>query len=577
MSPPRGKIEVILEKRGPLTLRSNDYVATGGEGSVYRAKRTIIKIYTDPQKMQQDGMPEKIKLLATIQHKYIVSPQGLVTDLKNSPIGYYMPFANGEPLSRVFTNDFRQREKFNDECAKALVDRMREVIQFAHDNRAVMVDANELNWLVALKKLETPEPRAIDIDSWAIGQWPAKVIMPSIRDWHSKKFDQLTDWFAWGIVTFLVFTGIHPYKGKLDGYKPGELERRMKDNASIFSPGVRLNRAVRDFNCIPGPLRDWYQATFQQGERGIPPSPFEAGKAIAAAARITHAVVTATGALIFDKLFGKAGDPVIRIWPCGIALLKSGELIRLASKRIISKVTTSDSEVIKVDKGWLIAERNNGNIDFRYINESNFEEEPIVLNIKGYHLLRYENRLFIVTEKGLTEIDFRNLGKPILSVGQTWGVMINATKWFDGVGIQDAMGVTFIVAPFGDKYCTQVRAKELDGITPITAKAGNRFISLVGIDKNGTYHKLEFTFDSGYKSYTLWQKEVDSPSLNVAILPKKVCATIVDDGELNIFVPVSGKVIKVSDKNITTEMTLSNWDDKVIYLHNDEVWQVRMK
>ncbi len=577
MPPPNSKIEVILEGRGPLTLRQNDYITTGGEGSVYRAKRTIIKVYTDPKKMQRDGMPDKIKLLSTIQHKYIVSPKGLVTNTRNSPIGYYMSFENGEHLSRVFTNDFRQREGFDDECAKTLVDRMRETIQFAHSKGAVLVDANELNWLVALQKLATPEPRAIDVDSWAIGRWPAKVIMPSIRDWHSKEFNQLTDWFSWGIVTFLVLTGIHPYKGKLDGYKSGELERRMRDNASIFNPGIRLNRAVRAFNCIPGPLRDWYHATFQLGERGIPPSPFETGKAVAVAARITHAVITTTGALIFDKLFGKAGDPVIRVWPCGIALLKSGELIQLANKRAVGKITFPDSEIIQVDRGWLIAERNNGNIDFRYINETSLKEEPVVLNIVGQHLLRYENRLFIVTEKGLTEVDFRNLGKPILSVGQTWGVMVNATKWFDGVGIQDAMGATFIIAPFGDKSCRQVRAQELDAITPITAKAGNRFISLVGIDKNGMYHKFEFTFDSNYKSYTLWQKGTDSPSLNIAILPKKVCATIVDDGELGIFVPVSGKVTKVGDKHITTEMTLSNWDDKVIYLHNDEIWQVRMK
>lgn len=577
MPSPRSSIKVILENRGSLTLKQNDYVATGGEGSIYRAKRTIIKIYTDSGKMQRDGMPDKIKLLATIKHDFIVSPQGIVTDINHSPIGFYMPFTNGEPLSRVFTNDFRQREGFDDQHAKILVDKMRETIKFAHDKGAVLVDANELNWLMKFKKPADPEPRAIDVDSWAIEHWPAKVIMPSIRDWSTKEFNQLTDWFAWGIVTFLVFTGIHPYKGKLDGYKSGELGKRMKDNASIFSPGIKLNRAVRDFGCIPGPLRDWYHATFQKGERVSPPSPLETGVAVAAAARITHAIITATGALVFDKIFGKTGDPVIRFWSCGIALLKSGELIRLSNKRTVGKITSSDSEVIKVDGGWLIAERNNGNIDFRYVNESSLNEEPVTLNIKNHRLLRYENRLFIVTDKGLTEIDFKNLGKPILSVGNTWGVMINATKWFDGLGIQDTMGATFIVAPFGDRFCTQVRVKELDGITPITAKAGNQFISLIGIDRNGTYHKFEFTFDQNYKTYTLWQKETDSPSLNIAILPKKVCATIVDDGELVIFVPRSGKANKVKDKNITTEMILSNWGDKVIYLHNDEVWQVRMK
>ena len=42
-----GSVKVVLSGRGPLTLRPNDYEATGGEGSVYRAKKTAIKIFTD--------------------------------------------------------------------------------------------------------------------------------------------------------------------------------------------------------------------------------------------------------------------------------------------------------------------------------------------------------------------------------------------------------------------------------------------------------------------------------------------------------------------------------------------------
>ena len=125
-----------MEGRGQLVLRQNDHVATGGEGSVYRASNTIVKVYTDPKKMRRDGIPEKLKLLATLAHPHIVAPKGLVSTPNGDPIGYYMDFAPGEPLPRLFTNDFRQRAGFGDAATSTLVNAMRDVTLFAHDHDA---------------------------------------------------------------------------------------------------------------------------------------------------------------------------------------------------------------------------------------------------------------------------------------------------------------------------------------------------------------------------------------------------------------------------------------------------------
>ncbi|MEN9614221.1 MAG: hypothetical protein RLZZ347_528 [Candidatus Parcubacteria bacterium] len=569
-------LKVVLENRGPLVLGPNDHVATGGEGAVYKRAGTVVKVFTDSAKMRRDGMAEKIRLLAQLSHPFIVAPQGVVTDDQGAELGYYMPFADGEPLSRLFTNDFRQRERVTDKDSSMLVDRMREVVQFTHDHRATMVDANELNWIAQLGGKNGIEPRVLDVDSWAIGRWPAKVIMPSIRDWRASTFDSKSDWFAWGIVTFQVYTGIHPYKGTLDGYKPSELEKRMRANASVFTPGVSLNRAVRDFKCIPGKLQDWYRAVFQNGERSVPPSPFDT-TVVAKAATVARVVVTATGRLSYEKLFTQAGDPVVCVFSCGVFLLESGALVDFSTKRVIGKAKSRDCEVVKVANGWLKADKDGNQFVFAYINSTNFNEEPLTLQLKGHRLLRYENRLFFVTDQGLTELSLMNFGKPILSAGNTWGVMINSTRWYDGVGIQDAMGATFVIAPFGDKACGQIRVKELDGLTPIAAKSGNRFVAIMAVNRNGEYRKIELTFDAEYKSYTVWQGGAQSPDLNVSILPKGVCATILEDGELIIFVPTNGKVIKVPDKAVTTEMSLSNLGDRVVYVLDGAVWSVSMK
>ena len=155
--------------------------------------------------------------------------------------------------------------------------------------------------------------------------------------------------------------------------------------------------------------------------------------------------------------------------------------------------------------------------------------------------------------------------------------MLYSTKWFDGVGILDALGANFLILPFGEKAVAQVRVPELDGLKPVMAKAGNRFVAITVVDQNGEYRKLELTFDREHRTYTAWEGLVDSADLNMALLPRGVCVTIVDDGEVNIFVPTRGTLNKVQDKDVTTDMILGNWDDTVVYIRQGEVWSLCMQ
>lgn len=564
--------KIVLENQGTVTIGPNDHIGTGGEGAAFRLQDWVIKLYTDPAKMQRDGMADKIAQLKTIRHPYIVAPHGLVFDQHAKPIGYYMDYVAGEPLARIFTNDFRTRQGFTDADASCLVERMRITVQSAHQHGALMVDANELNWLAILGK--TPEPRVLDVDSWALGRWPASVIMLSIRDWHSNGYSQVTDWFAWGIVTFQVYVGIHPYKGSLDGYKPADLEGRMLANASVFTPGVRLNRAVRDFAAIPPVLLDWYQATFQNGERCAPPSPYAKAQIIPSALQIARLVTTATGLLRFEKLFSDVHDPVQRIFPCGVLLLASKKLLDLHTQRIIATAQSYQCEIVRHTTGWLKADGDQARLQLSFI-DMGLQVWPLPLTIIASRAVRYENRLFLVTHQGLSEIELKHFKQPLLALGATWGVMVNATHWFDGVGVQDAFGATFLIAPFADKACAQIRVKELDGLSVVCAKAGNRFIAVIGVNDKGEYHKLEFCFNEDYKHYTLWHSAVDNADLNMAILPKRVCATIVNDGEVVIFVPSNGTVVKRQDQTLSTTMWLGNWGDRVLYIHDGAVWALQ--
>lgn len=575
---PSGNIQVVLENRGPITLRPNDHKATGGEGAVYKVANTIVKMYLDPRKMVVLDMAGKIEALSLIRHETIVSPRGLATSATGEPVGFYMDFAEGDPLSRIFTNAYRTRQGFTDNKASILVDRMRETMVFAHEKGAVLGDCNELNWLVAFDPDDKPSPRVIDVDSWAIGKWPVTAIMPSIKDWHTKGFNSLSDWFSWGVVTFQIYTGIHPYKGTLQGYKLGDFENRMKANASVFASGVSLNQAVRDFSCVPGQLLDWYKAEFQDGERTEPPSPFAVSVKAPKAARIMRVVVTgATGSLVYNKIYEDVADKAIRVFPCGVVMLVSGRLIDLNTKREIGRAKTKECEVIKVEDGWLQAELVGDRAEFLYVRSGDFNVEKLNLAIETGKLVRYENRLFAITDHGLTEISMKIFGRPIISFGNTWGAMINSTTWFDGVGVQDAMGAMFVITPFNGDSCIQTRVKELDGLHVIAAKAGQRFVSMTAVDRAGLYKKLELTFSGDYSSYAAWTGGTDSPDVNVAILPKGVCATVINDGELVIFVPTNGNVRKIQDKDADTQMQFWNWDNKVIYTRGGSVWSLAMR
>lgn len=575
---PGQNLNVNLIGKGNLTLRQTNYVTTGGEASIYRVSDIIAKIFTDPAKMAADKMAEKINLLAQFKHPFIVNPLGVIEDEKHNPIGYYMGYAEGEALSRVFTTAYRQRENFDDAEAVQLVHAMREVPIFAHSKGAILVDANELNWL--MQRTTTVEPRIVDVDSWQIGtRWPARVIMPSIRDYHTKTFDEHSDWFSWAVVTFQIFTGIHPYKGRHDDYKPTELERRMRDNISVFNPEVHLNAAVRDFAAIPGKLLDWYKGVFEAGDRSEPPSPLD-HSGYRPTVRPIRQTVTTTGELIFEIILN-SNDPVMRVYPCGVALLQSGTLMELSRKQLLPMVTFAGkpispaAEIVQTKSGYLIGERG----QFAYVDFNTQVHLPIVVNVYGN--IRSGNRMFVVTDNGLTELNLLEMSKPILTLGQTWNTMRLSTEWFEGVGVQNSLGAMYLVLPFMDKAekaaCGFIRARELDDISIVAAQAGTRFVSVIGLNSSGEYKKFEFTFDHEYQNYSVWIGDTDNAELNLAILPSGVCATIVRDGELVIFVPQNGNVRKVADKSITTAMDLAVWGDKVVFIHNGNLQWVRLK
>lgn len=563
---------IELAGRGKCRLSPGDFLASGGEASVYRLHRIVVKLYSDPQKLATPGMLENLERLRMLRHEHVVSPQGLVFDANGRVIGYYMDFVESDDsLSSVFTTSFRNRTGFSDTEATFLVDKMLGVLDFAHQHHALMVDPNELNW-TTVKNGGKWEPKSLDVDSWLTSSFLPSTVpkMASIRDWHNRGASHEADRFALAVVTFQVFTGIHPYKGTLDGYAMGELERRMKDNASVFTKGVRLNKAVRSFDSVPGALLGWYEAVFQQGDRSAPPSAYATVHLPPRHIKVTRITANATGKLRYDKIFERHGDPIVESFPCGVVLLRSGDLVDIASKKVILSSVRPDCEVVRQDGNWLVAQQST----ITYIEAASFARYELPISTMHRRVVSAKNRLFVLSDTDLRELKVTKFARPVLSLGQGWSAS-QSLRWFDGVGVMDTLGATFVVVPFGEESCKSVRVHELDGLRVVSAKGYERFTSLVCMTPAGEYRKLELYFDAEYLACKkVWKGTSENSELNMAILPKGVCATIVRDGELVIFVPSNDEVARISDKDASTDVILSNWENKVVFIRDGQLWQV---
>jgi hypothetical protein len=260
-------MKYFIQDGGAIELNEPDFVAEGGEGKLYTKNQLVFKIYTDPNKM----IPAtKIQELIVLNKPNIIRPQAILLDKNHKPVGFSMtPVTPSVALPRLFTNDFRNRYQIQDNTIVNLVEQMMETITFIHAQDCLLVDGNEMNYLVTEPDYDTPY--FIDVDSYQTQNFPATAIMPSIRDYHTPVFSKLTDWFAFAIVACQLFVGIHPYKGKHSQFRKKNLEARMRANISIFNQDVSLPAAVRDFNIIPPAFYDWFVRMFEQGERVPPP------------------------------------------------------------------------------------------------------------------------------------------------------------------------------------------------------------------------------------------------------------------------------------------------------------------
>jgi serine/threonine protein kinase len=517
----------IKGKNQEVTLTQREFVSQGGQGSIYAKGGKAFKIFDDPAKITPES---KIRELSVLKNGNIIKPDEILLDQKNSIVGYNMKYVTDTySLCQLFTKAFKLRNNLATDTILNLVRRMQSTIKDIHSKKILIVDLNELNFLV---DQSFNEVYFIDVDSYETEHFKAPALMESVRDRHVKNnhWTEGSDWFSFGIVSFQMLIGIHPFKGKHVDYS--DLDSRMIHNMSVLNNTVSFpKQAVLPFDVIPNALLQWYQAIFEKGIRSAPPTDFINVIQVVTAPRVSKA---GAGRLFTIKLLFEyeSSESIIDYMASG------NQNVTVTNKNIY--VNTAKRSVYNGGFVGFTAKRNvpftaktvNGRLElFDLLNN-----KDIQCNIAAKSITCYHGRIYFVNNENLLELDFIESGPVLMPSPRIIGnVLEHATQLFSGCAIQNLLGSYYVsIFPESGK-CYQLKLAELDSYKVIDAKFQHNILVVVAA-KSGQYHRFIFQVGLTYGGYTVRiTPDIDNESVNFVVLDGGIAVMMFGDGSLEVF------------------------------------------
>jgi hypothetical protein len=586
-----------IRGKGQVNLSKSNFIASGGEGSIYVHGDKAFKIYLNRSKMIPD---QKIEELASIKNSNVIKPEDVLT-LNNNPVGYSMRYVKDTyALCQLFTPAFKKRENVTQEVVLRLVRGTQDCIADIHSAGVLVVDLNEMNFLV---DRDFSEVYAIDVDSYETTHYPATALMDSVKDWHANgKWTEGSDWFSWGIVSFQLFTGIHPYRGKHKTLK--NFSERMKANISVFNKSVTVPKIVSRFDTvIPAILRNWYEAVFEKGLREIPPFDLQAVVQVVSVRDIS----STEHVEVYDIFNIEFASDVVNFYRFGqfdivqtndeITVLSTSQALQVVlsgsfdnsrdivpsksrTAKVLSKEILNNSKTVTsmTSKGKVVVGHIGIGGKVELVDLITNESIPIIL--KGDSLMESGGRIYVKNSDNIMEVEFIYHGADCFATAKiVASVMPKATKLFDGVAIQDMLGSWFasVFPRPGASY--QIQLDSLDGYKVVDAKFDTRVLMVVGF-KNGKYNKFTYRFRSDFSDHVLWEeKDITHSDINFVCLDNGICAHINDNEELVLFSssPSQDGVKKISDPVIGNDMRLFKRGNEVLFARGKHLYKMSTK
>jgi hypothetical protein len=363
------------------------------------------------------------------------------------------------------------------------------------------------------------------VDSYQTRGFPATAILDSVRDRHATGFSEATDWFAFAVVSFQMFVGIHPYKGKHPTLL--NLNARMQANVSVFHPQVTLPQVCYPFDVIPPVFRDWYRAVFEEGERT--PPPMDARGTVMIQPKVQR--IAAGDKLQIEEKYTFPAEIVAPIFAGATYTAITTEGLFVGSGRVLSNTdlhiafTPRQQHLIA---GW--------QEDRRLKLYDVTQRKALVSEPACDAVIETAGRLIVHQGDGLHEVTFLEIPAGTqATLTRIGNALPNATQLFEGVAVQNLLGAIHIsVFPKQGTGYT-LRIKEVEAYRIVDGKFDNGVLMLIGV-QGGQYTKFILRFDSRYDSYDLRiVPDITYSGLNFVTLDSGVCVHLNENEELDLF------------------------------------------
>jgi hypothetical protein len=559
----------FVHGKGELRLGRSDFKAQGGEGAVYVKGSTAYKIYANPTR----AIPlAKIDELSALDQPNIIRPLDLILDEKNTPVGYSMrSVEKAHALCQLFPKAFRQRNNLTPELMLRLVRRLQAGVSHVHDKGILIVDLNELNFLVSA---DFSEVFFVDVDSYQTPSFPATVLMESVRDRHTMTFNHGSDWFSFAVVSFQMFVGIHPFKG---AYAPlqhlpdkvKKLDARMLANISVLHPNVSVPSSCLPFSVIPPVYLDWYRAVFEQGKR-LPPPDNAHALAIVTTVRANESVES--GSFVINKI--REFDSEI-IWHDGVITVTQSRVY--FDGKNYPKPPFDVKLVVSPRQRHLIAAFHDGTrLRFRDLTV----DKDVASEVEGEDAMLSGGKLYIKQHESIFAVDLIELPQSLLlGLRLVANVMIRSTRMFEGVAIQNLLGANYVSIPTADGVCHQVRIPELDDYQIVDARR-DRNVLIVVVTTEGRYDKLIFRFSDDFSGYDCRRlDDIVSTGIEFTVLDSGIVLHLAEDGRLEVFPNVrdSAKIRVIRDQALDEDLRLFHTGTQALIAGGPSLYKIRLK
>lgn len=559
-------IKVFIKGQPEVTLGPANFVARGGEGEVYAHGGMGFKIYLDPARACPAG---KITALHDVDDDSVILPQAPVFRAGRTPIhvGHTFRFIRDAwTLCQLFPRVFREREGLDAAKIGTIVQRMREAVAAVHRAKVLIVDLNEMNVLVS----RSLAPYFIDADSYQVSsRYPATAIMDSVRDpkVRNNDFTTLSDWWSFAIVTFQMWIGIHPFKGKHPSLKT--LEDRMRNGVSVFDPLVSVPKVCYPLDVIPASYRAWYRALFVDGKRLPPPATVEGGPVAVSPARPmpSAAVLEIVELQVFEAPIRHVDGDCVHFGDF-VQHGRSGQKLLAASRRVFGVTNTLEPVAACIVAAELV------------VQTLTHGGQVATAGIAADEIASYRGTLYVRRRDKVSELTVRRMADGRLYVASVlvFDVLEHASHLFEGGVLQDILGepyVTIFPQP-GRGY--QVHLPELRRHKVLQAKFDSGVLMVLAGD-GARYHRYVFRFDEDFQTYDVRERHDVAPTdLNFVVLDTGIYVCLNEDEELELFQarPRSQATRIVRDAAIGADMRLYK-DGGVRFYRGTKTYSMRMK